>query len=148
MVRGASVPYPYGGKPRVIMADLDQDAMQARGLTPSDVTEALQHQNVILPSGDVKIGSKDYTVAMNNSPNVIAAINNFPVKQINGKTVFVRDVAHVHDGYQVQTNSVSVNGAAGRADAGPQDRRRVDTRGYRRHQGCAPGHSPADPEMT
>src|SRR6202522_3446212 len=113
VVRGASVPYPYGGKPRVIMADLDQDAMQARGLTPSDVTDALQRQNVILPSGDVKIGSKDYTVAMNNSPNVITAINNFPVKQINGKTVFVRDVAHVHDGYQVQTNSVSVNGVPG-----------------------------------
>ncbi len=113
VVRGASVPYPYGGKPRVIMADLNQDALQARGLTPSDVTEALQHQNVILPSGDVKIGSKDYTVAMNNSPNIIAAINAFPVKQINGKTVFVRDVAHVHDGYQVQTNSVSVNGTPG-----------------------------------
>jgi multidrug efflux pump subunit AcrB len=113
VVRGASVPYPYGGKPRVIMADLDQDALQARGLTPSDITEALQHQNVILPSGDVKIGTKDYTVAMNNSPNVIAAINSFPVKQINGKTVFIRDVAHVHDGYQVQTNSVSVNGTPG-----------------------------------
>jgi multidrug efflux pump subunit AcrB len=113
VVRGASVPYPYGGKPRVIMADLDPQALQARGLTPSDVTEALQRQNVILPSGDVKIGSKDYTVAMNNSPDVIASINSFPVKQINGKTVFVRDVAHVHDGYQVQTNSVSVNGVPG-----------------------------------
>src|ERR1700751_3043718 len=113
VVRGASVPYPYGGKPRVIMADLDQDALQARGLTPADVTEALQHQNVIMPSGDVKIGSKDYTVAMNNSPDVIAAINQFPIKQIAGKTVFVRDVAHVHDGYQVQTNSVSQNGLPG-----------------------------------
>src|SRR5580700_10792970 len=113
VVRGASVPYPYGGKPRVIMADLDQDALQARGLTPSDITEALQHQNVILPSGDVKIGSKDYTVAMNNSPTIIAAINAFPIKQINGKTIFIRDVAHVHDGYQVQTNSVSVNGTPG-----------------------------------
>jgi multidrug efflux pump subunit AcrB len=113
VVRGASVPYPYGGKPRVIMADLDEQALQARGLTPSDVTQALQRQNVILPSGDVKIGSKDYTVAMNNSPNIIAAINGFPVKQIDGKTVFVRDVAHVHDGYQVQTNSVAVNGVPG-----------------------------------
>ncbi len=113
VVRGASVPYPYGGKPRVIMADLDRDALQARGMTPADVTDALQRQNVILPSGDVKIGSKDYTVAMNNSPDVISAINGFPVKQINGKTVFVRDVAHVHDGYQVQTNSVSQNGLPG-----------------------------------
>src|SRR5580704_16382712 len=113
VVRGASIPAPYGGKPRVIMADLDQEALQARGLTPADVTQALQEQNVILPSGDVKIGNKDYTVAMNNSPDVIAAINAFPVKQINGKTVFVRDVAHVHDGYQVQTNSVSQNGLPG-----------------------------------
>ncbi len=113
VVRGASVPYPYGGKPRVIMVDLDAEALQARGLTPADVTEALSHQNVILPSGDVKIGSKDYTVAMNNSPDAIAAINQFPIKQINGKTVFVRDVAHVHDGYQVQTNSVSQNGLPG-----------------------------------
>jgi multidrug efflux pump subunit AcrB len=113
VVRGASIPAPYGGKPRVIMADLDQQALQARGLTPADVTQALQEQNVILPSGDIKIGSKDYAVAMNNSPDVIAAINAFPVKQINGKTVFVRDVAHVHDGYQVQTNSVSQNGLPG-----------------------------------
>jgi multidrug efflux pump subunit AcrB len=113
VVRGASVPYPYGGKPRVIMVDLDAEALQARGLTPADVTEALSHQNVILPSGDVKIGSKDYTVAMNNSPDAIAAINQFPIKQINGKTVFVGDVAHVHDGYQVQTNSVSQNGLPG-----------------------------------
>ena len=113
VVRGASVPYPYGGKPRVIMADLKQEALQARGMTPSDVTDALQRQNVILPSGDVKIGSKDYTVAMNNSPNIIDAINTFPVKQIDGKTVFMRDVANVHDGYQVQTNSVSVNGSPG-----------------------------------
>src|SRR5262252_8153290 len=113
VVRGASVPYPYGGKPRVIMADLDQEALQSRGLTAADVSEALAHQNVIMPSGDVKIGSKDYTVAMNNSPDVIAAINQFPIKQIDGKTVFVRDVAHVHDGYQVQTNSVSQNGLPG-----------------------------------
>src|SRR6202011_4915054 len=113
VVRGASVPYPYGGKPRVIMVGLEQEALQSRGLTPADVTEALSHQNVIMPSGDVKIGSKDYTVAMNNSPDAIATINSFPIKQINGKTVFVRDVAHVHDGYQVQTNSVSQNGLPG-----------------------------------
>jgi len=113
VVRGASVPYPYGGKPRVIMVSLDQEALQSRGLTPSDVSEALTHQNVIMPSGDVKIGSKDYTVSMNNSPDAIASINNFPVKTVNGKTVFLRDVAHVHDGYQVQTNSVTQNGYPG-----------------------------------
>src|SRR3984885_4583774 len=113
VVHGAEVPYPYGGKPRVVMADLDQQAMEARGLSPSDVSLALQHQNVILPAGDVKIGDKDYTLAMNNSPDVIESINAFPVKQVDGRTVFMRDVAHVHDGFQVQTNSVSVNGTPG-----------------------------------
>src|ERR1700758_1748605 len=67
VVHGAEVPYPYGGKPRVIMADLNQEALQARGLTPADVSNALQSQNVILPSGDVKIGAVDYLVSMNNS---------------------------------------------------------------------------------
>src|ERR1700761_2705151 len=95
VVHGAEVPYPYGGKPRVIMADLDQQALQARGLSPSDVSAALLEQNVILPAGDVKIGSKDYTLTMNNSPNVIDAINSFPIRQIGGRTVFMRDVAHV-----------------------------------------------------
>src|SRR5208282_2764582 len=110
VVHGAEVPYPYGGKPRVIMADLDSAALQARGLSASDVSSALQRQNVILPAGDVKIGDKDYTLAMNNAPDLIESINAFPIKQVDGRTVFMRDVAHVHDGFQVQTNSVSVNG--------------------------------------
>ncbi len=113
VVQGAEVPYPYGGKPRVIMADLDLDALSARGLTPIDVAKALQSQNVILPSGDVKIGSMDYSLSMNNSPDVIASISRFPIKQIEGRTVFLADVAHVHDGYQVQTNSVAVDGTPG-----------------------------------
>src|ERR1700693_3290244 len=95
VVHGAEVPYPYGGKPRVIMVDLDQQALASRGLTPADISDSLSAQNVISPSGDVKIGTKDYAVAMNNSPNAIATINDFPVRQINGKTVFLRDVAHV-----------------------------------------------------
>ncbi|MFI4890936.1 MAG: efflux RND transporter permease subunit [Steroidobacterales bacterium] len=113
VVHGAEVPYPYGGKPRVIMADLDSQALQARGLSAADVSTALQRQNVILPAGDVKIGDQDYTLAMNNSPDVIESINAFPIRQVNGRTVFMRDVAHVHDGFQVQTNSVSVNGTPG-----------------------------------
>jgi multidrug efflux pump subunit AcrB len=113
VVHGAEVPYPYGGKPRVIMADLDSQALQARGLSASDVSTALQRQNVILPAGDVKIGDKDYALTMNNSPGVIDSINAFPIKQVDGRTVFMRDVAHVHDGFQVQTNSVSVNGTPG-----------------------------------
>ncbi len=113
VVHGAEVPYPYGGKPRVIMADLDSQALQARGLSAADVSAALQRQNVILPSGDVKIGDKDYTLAMNNSPDLIDTINAFPIKEVDGRTIFMRDVAHVHDGFQVQTNSVSVNGTPG-----------------------------------
>ena len=113
VIHGADVPQPYGGKPRVIMADIDPKALEARGLTAADVTQALLNQNVILPSGDVKIGAKDYTLGMNNSPDAIAAINGFPIKQVGGKTVFMSDVAHVHDGYQVQTNSVAVDGRPG-----------------------------------
>src|SRR5499427_7689593 len=113
VVHGAQVPYPYGGKPRVIMADLDSQALAARGLTPADVSNALQSQNVILPAGDVKLGDFDYLVAMNNSPDVIQAINSFPIKWVDGRTVFMRDVAHVHDGFQIQTNSVSVDGVPG-----------------------------------
>lgn len=113
VVHGADVPQPYGGKPRIIMADLDPQALAARGLSPQDVSRALQQQNIILPSGDVKIGRKDYLLTMNNSPDVIAKINDFPIKNDNGKIVFMRDVAHVHDGYAVQTNSVSVDGKPG-----------------------------------
>ena len=113
VVHGAEVPQPYGGKPRVIMADLDPQALSARGLSPADVSEALQRQNVILPAGDVKIGTKDYPLAMNSSPDVIETINSFPVAQIAGRTVFMRDIAHVHDGFQTQTNSVSVDGTPG-----------------------------------
>ncbi|HMK86671.1 MAG TPA: efflux RND transporter permease subunit [Steroidobacteraceae bacterium] len=113
VVHGAEVPYPYGGKPRVIMADLDREALAARGLSPADVSAALQRQNVILPAGDVKIGDKDYMVAMNNAPDLIESMNAFPIKQVGDRMVFMRDVAHVHDGFQVQTNSVSVNGTPG-----------------------------------
>src|ERR1700729_215869 len=113
VVHGAEVPQPYGGKPRVIMADLDAQALAARGLSPSDVSEALQRQNVVLPAGDVKIGTKDYALSMNNSPDVIDNINAFPVAQVAGRTIFMRDIAHVHDGFQVQTNSVAVDGTPG-----------------------------------
>ena len=113
IVHGAEVPYPYGGKPRVIMADLEAQALQARGLSPSDVSDALARQNVILPAGDVKLGSRDYLLSMNNSPDVIEALNAFPIREVNGRMVFMRDVAHVHDGFQVQTNSVAVNGVPG-----------------------------------
>src|ERR1700761_4443882 len=113
VVHGAEVPYPYGGQPRVIMADLDPQALHSRGLTPADVSDALQKQNVILPLGDVQMGSRDYMLTMNNSPDVIDTLNMFPIKQVDGRTIFMRDVAHVHDGFQVQTNSVAVDGVPG-----------------------------------
>ncbi|MFZ0495418.1 MAG: efflux RND transporter permease subunit [Methylocella sp.] len=113
VVHGAQVPYPYGGKPRVIMVDLNLQALEARGLSAEDVVRALQQQNVILPSGDVKMGRKDYTLVTNNSPDLISAVNQFPVKEVAGQVVFVHDIAHVHDGYQIQTNSVAVNGEPG-----------------------------------
>lgn len=113
VVHGADVPQPYGGKPRIIMADLDERALVARHLSLADISDALLRQNVILPAGDVKIGSKDYTLTMNNSPDVLERIDAFPIKQVDGRTVFMRDIAHVHDGYQVQTNSVSVDGRPG-----------------------------------
>lgn len=113
VVHGAQVPYPYGGKVRLIMVDLDPQALHARGLTPTDVANAVQLQNIIVPSGDVKAGDKDYPIAINNNPDVITSIADFPIKQINGQTVFLRDVAHVHDGSAIQTNSVSQNGLPG-----------------------------------
>src|ERR1700685_1326210 len=95
VVHGAEVPYPYGGKPRIIMADLNEQALQSPGVSLSDISKALLHQNVILPAGDVKIGAKDYMLSMNNSPDVIEAINAFPIKQVGGRMVFMRDGAHV-----------------------------------------------------
>jgi multidrug efflux pump subunit AcrB len=112
-VPGVSLPQPYGGKPRVVMVDMDQQAMAAQGLEPSDISDVLLANNVIVPSGDVKIGAKDYPVTMNNSPDLIAKMNDFPVKTVNGRQVFLRDVAHVHDGFQTQTNLVTQNGAPG-----------------------------------
>jgi multidrug efflux pump subunit AcrB len=113
VVHGASVPYPYGGKPRVIMVDLDMRALQSRKLSPADVTDALANQNLVAPSGDVKIGTVDYSVRMNNSADTVKAINDFPLKVVGGSTVFLRDVAHVRDGYSVQGNSVSTDGRPG-----------------------------------
>src|SRR5580658_8376980 len=112
-VPGVSLPQPYGGKPRVIMVDMDQPAMAAQGLEPGDISNVLLQNNVIVPSGDVKIGSKDYPLTMNNSPDVVELMNDFPVKTVRGRQVFLRDVAHVHDGYQTQTNLVTQNGSPG-----------------------------------
>src|SRR5882672_7636751 len=102
-VRGASIPPAYGGKSRQIMADLDADALYARGLSPQDVVNSLNNQNVILPAGTAKMGAREYDVALNGSPAVLADLDELPVKSVNGAVVKMRDVAHVHDGFAPQT---------------------------------------------
>ncbi len=109
-VEGASIPLPYGGKSRQVMVDLDPQALQAKGLSATDVSVALAGQNVILPSGSAKIGAQEYSVHLNSTPDTIEQFNDLPIKQIKGTTVYLRDVAHVRDGFAVQTNIVHQNG--------------------------------------
>src|SRR5207248_533005 len=110
-VQGASFPLPYGGKPRQISVDLNPQALYAQGISASDVTNAINSQSLILPSGTVKIGAQEYTVKLNSAPELAAAFNRLPLRQTNGTTIYVGDVAHVRDGYAVQTNIVRHNGA-------------------------------------
>jgi len=109
-VQGAAVPLPYGGKIRQIMVQIDPKALQAKGLAPVDVVNAVNAQNLILPGGTAKIGSREYNVEMNGSTQTVAALNNLPIKTVNGSVVYVRDVAHVIDGYAPQTNIVRADG--------------------------------------
>jgi CzcA family heavy metal efflux pump len=110
-VRGARTTAPYGGKYRAIQIDLDPQAMQARGLSSTDVQNAFASQNQITPAGTIKIGTFQYVVDLNNAASTIQAINDMPVKTVNGGTVYLRDVGHVRDGSNVQTNIVHVDGA-------------------------------------
>jgi multidrug efflux pump subunit AcrB len=110
-VQGASVPLPYGGKMRNILVDLNPDALYAKRLSATDVSSALNLQNLILPAGNVKVGERDYFVRVNSSPAVVTALNDMPIRSVNGATVFLKDVAQVRDGYSVQTNIVRYNGA-------------------------------------
>ncbi len=112
-VRGASVPYPYGGKARVVAVDLDLGAIQAKNLAPQDVVNAFNAQNFVLPSGTAKIGETEYNVSLNSNPAVLTALNDLPVKTVNGAVIRVGDVAQVHDGYQPQQNVVRLNGVRG-----------------------------------
>jgi multidrug efflux pump subunit AcrB len=109
-VQGAAVPLPYGGKSRQVMIDLDIQALQAKGLSPQDVSNAISAQNLILPTGTAKIGKTEYNVFLNSSPDVAADIGNLPIQSVNGAMVYIRDVAQVHDGYAVQNNIVNING--------------------------------------
>ncbi|HUI74860.1 MAG TPA: efflux RND transporter permease subunit [Candidatus Acidoferrum sp.] len=112
-VQGASMPYPYGGKQRLISVDIDAKALQAKGLSPVDIVNAVGEQNLILPTGTIKLGPLEFAVEMNGSPRTIEELNDLPVKTVNGATIYMKEVAHVRDGFSPQTNIVRVNGRRG-----------------------------------
>jgi multidrug efflux pump subunit AcrB len=112
-VQGAGVPGPYGGKQRQVVVDLDPNALYAKQLSAIDVSNAFAQQNLIVPAGTVKVGDTEYAVRVNSSPELISEMNNLPVKTVNGATVYLKDVATVHDGFSVQQNIVRTNGARG-----------------------------------
>jgi multidrug efflux pump subunit AcrB len=109
-VQGAAVPNPFGGKQRQIMIDLDPALMQSKNLSPSDVVSAVSSQNLILPAGTSKIGQFEYDIALNASPTTIKELNDLPIKSVGDSTIYVRDVAHVRDGFSPQTNIVHRDG--------------------------------------
>jgi multidrug efflux pump subunit AcrB len=109
-VEGAAIPYPYGGKQRQIQVDIDTQKLQAHGLSAADVVSAMNAQNIILPAGDVKMGHVDYQVETNSAPESIGALNDLPIKTVNGVTTYIHDVANVRDGFPPQTNIVRVDG--------------------------------------
>jgi multidrug efflux pump subunit AcrB len=112
-IRGASVPFPAGGKSRVVSVDIDLAMLKAKDLAPQDVVNAFNAQNFVLPSGAVKIGETEYNVSLNSSPQVLEALNDLPIKTVNGTVIKVGDVAYVHDGYEPQKNVVRLDGVPG-----------------------------------
>nr|WP_175799579.1 efflux RND transporter permease subunit [Burkholderia anthina] len=109
-VPGVAIPTPYGGKTREVQIDLDPQALQARKLSAQDVANALAQQNQIIPAGTQKIGRFEYNIKLNNSPTAIDALNALPIKSVDGTLIYMRDVAHVRDGYPPQPNIVRVDG--------------------------------------
>jgi multidrug efflux pump subunit AcrB len=109
-VPGAAIPYPFGGKQRQVQIDLNPSALQARGLSGQDVSNALAAQNLITPVGTQKIGGFEYNIQLNNSPLKMEDLGDLPIKTVNGAMVYVRDVASVRDGNPPQTNIVHVDG--------------------------------------
>jgi CzcA family heavy metal efflux pump len=109
-VQGAALAFPYGGKQRQVQVDINTQKLQAYGLSASDVVNAVNAQNIILPGGDVKMGHIDYPVETNSAPTSIAALNDLPIKTVNGATIYIRDIGNVRDGFPPQTNIVRVDG--------------------------------------
>jgi len=112
-VQGAALPFPYGGKQRLVSVDIDSQALQSKGLSPNDIVNAVNAQNLILPTGTAKMGTLEYTVEMNGSPQTIAGLNDLPIRTVNGATIYMREVAHIRDGFSPQTNIVRANGQRG-----------------------------------
>src|SRR5712691_8706827 len=112
-VQGAGTPFPYGGKQRVISVDIDPTALQAKGLSAVDIVNAVNAQNLILPTGTAKLGTLEYSVEMNGSPQTVQELNDLPIKTVNGATIYMKEVAHVRDGFSPQTNVVLSNGQRG-----------------------------------
>ena len=112
-VPGAVIPFPYGGKQRQVMVDLNPNLLQAKGLSPQDVLDAVTSQNLTLPGGTAKIDDFEYDVRVNSSPRTVAELNDLPVKQVGTSTVYLRDVANVRDGFAPQTNIVRQDGRRG-----------------------------------
>jgi CzcA family heavy metal efflux pump len=112
-IPGVAIPYPYGGKVRLLSVDLDLAAITAKGMTPANVVNAISSQNLILPAGTAKMGDTEFNIGLNGSPTSIAGLNNIPVRSSNGATTYLGEVAHVRDGYSPQTNIVRQNGQRG-----------------------------------
>jgi multidrug efflux pump subunit AcrB len=112
-IPGVAIPFPFGGKQRLISVDIDTSAMLARGLSPLDVVNAISAQNLILPSGTAKMGPTEFIVNVNGSPDTVEGLNNLPVRTVNGAVTYLREVAHVRDGFSPQTNIVRLDGARG-----------------------------------
>jgi len=112
-IEGAQTPYPYGGRQRQIQVDLDLHALEAKGLSPVDVVNAINAQNIIAPSGTMKVDRFEYAIETNSAPSVVNDLNDLPIKAVNGAVIYIRDVAHVRDGSPPQTNIVRVNGNRG-----------------------------------
>jgi len=108
-IEGAAIPYPFGGKQRQVSVDLDPQALLSHGISGADVVNAVTAQNLILPQGTMKMGPREYDVALNSSPALVSELNDLPIKAVNGSMVYIRDVAHVHDGFAFQTNIVHVD---------------------------------------
>ena len=140
-VQGATVSYPFGGKNRQIMVDLNLDELYAKRLSPIDVSNALNLQNLIVPAGTAKFAGTEYPVRLNSSLPSISEFNNLPIKTVNGATIYMKDVATVHDGFVPQTNIVRTNGSARRPPDRHAQRQGVDAGHRQRGEGhAAQGH--------